>query len=422
MSLSARWTETLDALKAQGRFRALRPPRGIDFTSNDYLGYGTAQQARSEEEPNPPRPLPCEGRGSQNADTAFAFCPSPRGGGAGSRSERGGVFSHEASGVGFPTTGLASRLLRGHHPVWDDVEAALAAWHKAESVLVMNSGFTANEGLISTIVEPGDWVATDELNHACIVEGLRICRPRKFVFRHNDLSHLEEGLRKEAANRPAGREMFVITESLFSMDGDLSPLPEIVALAERYGAHVVVDEAHSTGCFGPTGSGVVDGLGLRSRVLATVHTGGKALGVTGAYVCGSNLLRDYLVNRCRHLIFTTALPPAIGPWWLDMLPRVQGDDAGRQSLHTNAARFRAALAQRGIPMLGDTYIVPVVLGEDARAVRVATRLQESGYDIRAIRPPSVPQGTARLRISIHADHAPELLDRLAGHVAEAIRE
>ncbi len=383
MSLFARWTETLDGLKAQGRFRSLKPPRGIDFTSNDYLGYGNGRLVER--------------------DAASGVTPKPL---AASRSG---------------TSGLASRLLRGHHPIWDEVEAALTAWHGAESVLVMNSGFTANEGLISTVVEPGDWVATDELNHACIVEGLRICRPRKFAFRHNDLNHLEDGLKKEAASRPAGREMFVITESLFSMDGDRAPLGEILELAERHGAHVVVDEAHSTGCFGPMGSGIVDELGLRSRVLATVHTGGKALGVTGAYICGSRLLHDYLVNKCRHLIFTTALPPAIGPWWLDMLPKVRGDDEGRRTLHANTARFRSALAERGIPTFGDTYVVPVVLGDDPRAVRVASQLQELGYDIRAIRPPSVPQGTSRLRISIHADHSPELLDRLAEHVAEAIR-
>jgi 8-amino-7-oxononanoate synthase len=376
MTLFSRWTETLDALKAQGRFRALKPPRGIDFTSNDYLGYGSGRLAES--------------------------LPAPE--------------------TDAPHSGLASRLLRGHHPVWDEVESALAAWHKAESVLVMNSGFTANEGLISTVVEPGDWVATDELNHACIMEGLRVCRPRKFAFRHNDLSHLEDGLKAESAKRPPGREMFVITESLFSMDGDRAPLPEIVSLAERYGAHVIVDEAHSTGCYGPTGSGIVDELGLRSRILASVHTGGKALGVTGAYICGSNLLRDFLVNRCRHLIFTTALPAIIGPWWLAMLPKVQADTTGREQLHASAARFRARLAERDIPTLGDTYVVPVVLGDDPRAVRVASYLQEKGYDIRAIRPPSVPQGTSRVRISVHADHRPELLDQLAEHVAEAVRE
>ena len=390
MSLFDRWTELLANLRTQGRFRSLRPPCGIDFTSNDYLGYRSGGQRRED------RDQRAENRDQNTGDCSLT------------------------SGLWSLTSGLASRLLRGHHPVWGEVEERLAAWHGAESALVMNSGFVANEGLIATIVEPGDWVASDELNHACIVEGLRVSRPRKFLFRHNDLNRLEDGLKTQARQRPAGREMFVVTESLFSMDGDRAPLAEIVSLAERYGAHIIVDEAHSTGCFGPGGSGIVDQLGLRSRVLATVHTGGKALGVTGAYICGSRLLRDYLVNRCRHLIFTTALPPAIGAWWLDRLPIVQADDAGRLALHTNARRLHTALRERGIPAIGDSYIVPVVLGDDARAVRVATRLQELGYDIRAIRPPSVPQGSSRLRISIHADHAPELLDQLARHIAEAI--
>lgn len=366
MSLTDRWQAALEELRGQGRYRSLRLPAGHDFTSNDYLGYGS--------------------------------------------------LVHETE-RDLSRSGLSSRLLRGHHAVWDEVEADLARWHGAEAVLMLNSGFTANEGLISTIVEPGDWVATDELNHACIVEGLRVCRPRKFVFRHNDLNHLEEGLQAEAAKRPPGRELFVVTESLFSMDGDRAPLREIVELAERFGANVIVDEAHSTGCYGLRGSGIIDELGLRSRVLATVHTGGKALGVCGAYVCGSKLLKDYLVNKCRHLIFTTALPPAIGDWWLEMLPRVQEDDAARARLHANARTMHAILAERGLRVFGDSYIVPVVLGDDANAVRVSRALGERGFDVRAIRPPSVPQGTARLRVSIHADHPPELVRELAEAVA-----
>jgi 8-amino-7-oxononanoate synthase len=316
-------------------------------------------------------------------------------------------------------SGAASRLLRGHHAVWDEVEADLARWHGAESVLMMTSGYTANEGLLSAVLEPGDWVAIDELNHASIVDGLRLTRPRKFAFRHNDLSHLEDGLRAESARRTEGRELFVVTESLFSMDGDRAPLAELVPLAERYGAHVIVDEAHATGCFGPAGSGLVDTAGLRSRVLATVHTGGKALGVHGAYICGPARLKEHLVNHCRHLIFTTALPPAIGAWWRAALPRVQSDDAGRRALHAAAEGFRAALARRGITALGQNYVVPIVLGNDDPAVRAARTLQEAGYDIRAIRPPSVPPGTARLRISVHADHEPAMLAALADAVAAA---
>ncbi len=370
MSLASRWTDELQLLREQGRHRSLRAPAGIDFTSNDYLGYGTRFHCASD----------------------------------------------------LPISGMASRLLRGNHPIWDEVEAALAEWHGAKAALMMTSGYAANEGLLATVVEPGDWVAVDELDHACIFDGLRLIRPRKFAFRHNDLNHLEFGLKAEVERGRAGRERFVVAESLFSMDGDRPDLKAMVELCEKHGAHLIVDEAHSTGCYGPTGSGCVDEAGLRERVLATVHTGGKALGVCGAYICGSKLLKEWLVNRCRHLIFTTALPPVVGSWWLAMLRRVRSDDDARRQLHSNTARFRAALADSGIAVAGTEFIVPVILGEDDRAVRAASILQERGFDVRAIRPPSVPADTARLRISIHADHSEEQLDLIADALREAVTE
>jgi len=202
------------------------------------------------------------------------------------------------------------------------------------------------------------------------------------------------------------------------MDGDLTRLEAIAALCERYGAYLIVDEAHATGCFGTHGSGCVDRAGLRSRVLATVHTGGKALGVTGAYVCGSPRLRELLINRCRHFIFTTALPPIIGSWWLAALRRAANDDVGRQQLHGNAAFFRHELERQGVAASGSEFVVPVVIGDDRKAVRVAAELQRRGWDIRAIRPPTVAAGQARLRISIHADHDRDTLSRVAADVAE----
>ena len=371
MNLFHRWSEALDTLRSQGRYRSFALPRGIDLTSNDYLGYAACGLA-------------------PNAKPQAAL------------------------------SGTSSRLLRGHHAIWEEVEDALAKWHGVESALMMTSGYAANEGLLATLCEPGDWVATDELNHACIIDGLRLARCRRFVFRHNDLNHLEEGLKSESAKRSVGRELFIVTESLFSMDGDRAPLKEIVELAERYGAQVIVDEAHSTGCFNANGSGCVDEADLRSRILASVHTGGKALGVPGAYIAGSKLLREYLINRCRHLIFTTALPPACGVWWNEMLPKVQADRAGRRALHENARLFRDELAKYGIAALGDQYVVPIVLGDDPRAVAAARALQEHGYDIRAIRPPSVPPGTSRLRVSVHADHSPEMLMQLAAEIARVL--
>jgi 8-amino-7-oxononanoate synthase len=222
------------------------------------------------------------------------------------------------------------------------------------------------------------------------------------------------------ATRGPGHERFIVTESLFGMEGDVATLRQLVDLAERHGAHLIVDEAHATGCFGPAGSGLVDALGLRERVLATVHTGGKALGVMGAYVCGAARLKELLINRCRHFIFTTALPPAVGVWWREALARVAEDDAGRCLLHEAAEVFRTALAERGVPTRGEHYIVPVVLGEDGRAVDAARRLQAAGFDIRAIRPPTVPVGTARLRLSMHADHDRETLLTAAAAVAEVV--
>ncbi len=375
MKLLERWSATLDALRAAGRYRSLVSPGGVDFASNDYLGYAALRTAQD----------------------------------------------HHLLAK-FARSGSASRLLRGHHPIWEEVEAALARWHGAEAALLMTSGYVANEGLLATVLEPHDWVASDQLNHASIIDGLRLARAERFVYRHNDLDHLEQGLRQAARARTRERQLFVVTESLFGMDGDLAPLQQLVQLAEQYEAYLIVDEAHATGCFGATGSGCVDAAGLRGRVLATVHTGGKALGVMGAYICGPALLRELLINRCRHFVFTTALPPLVGAWWLDALARVQADPAGRQALHDAAAVFRTALSRAGVTAPGSHYIVPILLGNDAEAVRAAEHLRERGWDIRAVRPPSVPPGTARLRISIHADHRQEILLAAATDIAAVIPE
>lgn len=370
MSLEARWQAQMDRLRQQGRVRQLSVPAGIDFSSNDYLGYGKRQW-----------PL-----------------------------------------VDGQRSGGASRLLRGHHAVWEEVEAILAKWHGAEAALMFTSGYAANEGLLCTVVEPGDWVASDAYNHASIVDGLRLSKAERFVYRHNDLDHLEHGLRHATHAHSANRERFIVTESLFGMEGDRAPLSALAELATRHGAHLIVDEAHATGCFGATGGGLVDAAGLRHGVLATVHTGGKALGVAGAYVAGSAALRELLVNRCRHLIFTTALPPIVGQWWLQMLQRIATDAAVRAELHASARAFRETLAAHGIVAGGRDYIVPIVLGDDARAVQAAQQLQASGFDIRAIRPPTVADGTARIRIAIQADHDRDTLLRLAAALAPVAQE
>lgn len=371
MSLPDRWQIELDHLRAEGRYRTLKPPAGMDFSSNDYLGYA---------------------------------------GRAGSVSDRS-----------LSRSGAASRLLRGHHAIWDEVESKLAAWHGTEAALVMTSGYSANEGLLSTICEPGDLVFSDQLNHASIIDGLRLARAEKIIFRHNDVNELESLFNQRRQHRTAKQAWFIVTESLFGMEGDRAPLTELADLAGRFNAALIVDEAHATGCFGTTGGGLVDALGVRDHVLASVHTGGKALAVPGAYIACSALLRDLLVNRCRHLIFTTALPPVVGGWWLDTLVRVSADEAGRQQLHERARAFRRKLVNRNVVAGGSDYIVSIVIGVDEAAVRVAEQLQEAGFDIRAIRPPTVPSGTARLRVSIHADHEVGQLQVLSEALATALQ-
>ena len=222
MNLSERWSALLDEARALGRHRTLCPPSGIDLASNDYLGYGSGARA--------------------------------------------GLAEFTSSK--FPCSGTASRLLRGEHAIWTEVEAELARWHGAGAALIMTSGYAANEGLLSTVIEPDDWVASDELNHASIIDGLRLARAERYVYRHLDLDHFEAGLRTTAAKRSARRQLFIVTESLFGMDGDLAPLSRLTELAARYDAQLVVDEAHATGCFGTTGSGCVDAELQRSRVLA----------------------------------------------------------------------------------------------------------------------------------------------------------
>lgn len=357
MTLADRWRLELDRLREGSRFRALMTPKGVDFSSNDYLGYSKRRWACAD----------------------------------------------------LSQSGAASRLLRGHHSIWEEVETTLAAWHGSESALVMTSGYAANEGLLGTILAAGDVVFSDQFNHASIIDGIRLGRADRIIFRHNDLDDLEQQMRQRKETRRAGQAWFIVTESLFGMEGDVAPLRELASLAERHDAHLMVDEAHATGCFGDRGSGIVDSLGIRDRVLATVHTGGKALGVPGAYVACSRVLKDYLINRCRHLIFTTALPPIVGGWWLQSLAAVQVDEASRSALRENTDFFRSFLASRGVSPGGEHYIAAVVLTEDARAMEAARRIQEAGFDVRAIRPPTVPVGTARLRISLHADHTfPEM--------------
>ncbi len=298
-----------------------------------------------------------------------------------------------------------SRLLAGNYVEIEAAENFLAGFHEAEAGLIFNSGYDANLGVLSSIPQRGDTILYDALSHASIRDGIRLSFARSFSFAHNDVADLEKRLTTADGN------IFVVTESVFSMDGDQAPLVQISALCQRYGAHLIVDEAHATGVVGPKGEGLVQALGLQEACLARVHTFGKALGCHGAIVLGSRRLRDYLINFSRPLIYTTALPPsavvAISKAYM-LFPFM---DAEREHLQMLIRTFRqATMAYKKLPSSTPIQGVVVPGNEEVRAL--AEKLQYNGFDIRPILYPTVPRGEERLRIVLHAFNTMKELDRL----------
>jgi 8-amino-7-oxononanoate synthase len=298
------------------------------------------------------------------------------------------------------------------------VESRLAAFKGTEAALLFPSGYQANVGLLSALLGPRDRALSDAQNHASLIDGLRLSGCRRVIVPHLDLAAIEREL---ARPHPGGRT-WLVTESLFSMDGDAAPLAAYAELAARHGAELVVDDAHATGLYGEArGSGLCEAHGIERRAAATVSTFGKALGLAGACVAGSRLLIDYLANRCRAFVFSTAVPPLLLHAVDLALDRVAAEPARRRTVLALAARLRDGLAARGLPRPGGSGpIVPVLLGANGRALAVAARIATGGFDVRAVRPPTVPEGTARLRISVHADHSPATVDALAAAVAAAV--
>jgi 8-amino-7-oxononanoate synthase len=292
------------------------------------------------------------------------------------------------------------------------------------AALYFNSGYSANVGLLSALIRPGDIVFSDSANHASIVDGLRLTGARRVIFPHLDMDSLERELRKDFSG--AGvfgiGQKFIVTESIFSMDGDRAPVVDLVALAERYGAELIIDEAHATGVTGPQGRGLVAASGLADRVLVTVHPCGKALAGMGCFVCCSERLKQYLVNRARTFIFSTALPPYMAAQMRAAIRIAAAADRERNDLAVLAAFLRHKLSEAGFDIgRSDTQIIPVFLGENERAVRFSALLTEAGFAVRPIRPPSVPAGTARLRLSLNAKLSTTLLARF-GDAVISIRE
>ncbi len=311
----------------------------------------------------------------------------------------------------------ASRLISGNMTLHEALEAKLAEFKGTEAALVFNSGFQANTGILSTLAGEGDVILSDALNHASIIDGCRLSRAQAVVYAHCDLEQLEAALKRVARCR----RKLIVTESIFSMDGDEAPLAEIVDLAERHGAMVMVDEAHATGLYGATGAGVVAKLGLGDRVFVQMGTLGKALGGFGAYVAGSRALREILINRCRSFIFTTSLPPAVMAMAIAALDLVKREPQRREALWQNCRHLTEGLRPLGFRLgVSSSPILPLIIGDAATCMKISEQLLERGVFAQGIRPPTVPPGTSRLRLTLMATHTRDHIDR-ALKVFEEVR-
>jgi len=363
----ARIDAELHALKDQSQFRSLDIPRGIDLCSNDYLGLASYPRLH---------------RAVIEAVSAFSRVASS-----------------------------GSRLLSGNSRDWEEIESEFAVFTGAESALYFSSGYAANVGLLSSVLQPGDTVFSDALNHASLIDGIRLSRAQKIIYPHCDLQSLEHVLQRNA--HPRGAKL-IVTESVFSMEGDLAPLETLVGLAEKYNAYLIVDEAHSIGVCGREGRGLVADLPDRSHILAAVYPCGKALASCGAFACSTATVKDYLVNHARSLIFSTANPPYIAHQIRAALDLIREADDRRAHLRQISAALRTELRTAGLRCApGDTPIVPVILGSNESALHVASELQSAGFAVKAIRPPTVQPDTARIRLSLTSNISVEDIRRLA---------
>ncbi len=308
-------------------------------------------------------------------------------------------YRKDFSATDHAMTSSSSRLLTGNHPLYDQLEQALATLYNREAALVFNSGYHANIGMLPALSGRHDLVLSDRLNHASIIDGMKIAEAPYQRYRHRDYDHLEELL---AGASDCYRQIFIVTESVFSMDGDLADLARLVALKEKYGALLIVDEAHGVGVFGEHGLGLCETTGMVQKIDIITGTFGKALASTGAYAVMNSLVREYLLNTMRSVIFTTALPPVILGWSLLTLARQSAMARERQDLLLLAARLRHALLERGADVPGDSHIVPVITGSNSLAIALAAKLREEGFLCMPVRPPTVPEKSARIRISLRS--------------------
>ena len=357
----------LNAVEASGRLRALTPQTGNDLSSNDYLGFATEHKLQ------------------QRFHDRLAD---------------------------FPVGASGSRLLRGNLLLHAETEALLADFVDQEDALLFPSGYQANVALLSTLLNEDTLVFSDALNHASIIDGIRLSRSKKIIYSHRNLQSLEDALKSQAKNNI---NKIIVTESLFSMEGTLAPLGDIVEIGSRYGAKIIVDEAHSTGIWGAS---LVAKLGLAPQVLATVHPAGKAMGVGGAWIAGSKLLKEYLINFARPFIFTTAIIPAMALFLQEAVRFYQEEGQSRADKVLSRAKY---IQEKLPPLLSADIrgpILPILVGDNVLALQLAKKLQQRGWDVRAIRPPTVPEGTARLRVTVKWHNSEEQLLQFAKDLSE----
>ncbi|NOU99959.1 8-amino-7-oxononanoate synthase [Paenibacillus sp. LMG 31457] len=310
----------------------------------------------------------------------------------------------------------ASRLVTGNRMAYSFLEEAIAEWQSCEAALVFANGYMANAGVIRAVVGRDDVVFSDQLNHASIVDGILMSRAELARYRHNDMEHLGALLHKHRDKR----RKLIVTDAVFSMDGDQARLRELALLKREYGAMLMVDEAHSGGIYGGRGEGLCHLLGIKDEVDIHMGTFSKAFGVYGAYVCGSRTLADFLVNKARPLIYSTAMPPALLAGIAQALVLVQQEHWRRDRLESAVRFFRDSLLSLGFQIpAGDSPIVPITIGDNETALRFSAALEEKGIAAVAIRPPTVPAGTARIRFSLSAIHTDEELRDAIACIREA---
>lgn len=319
---------------------------------------------------------------------------------------------------GVPIGSGGSRLLRGNDPEHEALEAEAAQFFGAETALYMGGGFAANTAIFSTLPERGDLIVFDELIHASVRDGMRSSKAVNVSARHNEAQSFEDEITRWRASGGRGRP-WIAVESLYSMDGDRAPLDALAEIASRHDCMLVIDEAHATGVLGPEGRGLGAHLEACENVVS-LHTCGKALGVMGGLVLGSRSIRDFLVNRARPFIYATAPSPILAAAVREALAMLRDEPERREQLAARVSLASRLITARAGHGASGSQILPIVVGTDARATSVAARMQSKGFDIRAVRPPTVPEGTARLRISITLNATENDIDAMTESLAEAL--